>query len=272
MTKMKTYGKAGLMMTLLGSTIIGGAITTEAAEVKADYKSDAVINFIPNDEPTSPVDPEEPGGGGVTPIDPIDPTTPVEPGTPGPLSIDFASSLNFGIQKISSTDETYYAYSQQVTNEQGVTSNKPNYVQVTDNRGTAAGWTLSVTQLADFETTEAVKNKTLPGAAITLEGMSAVSATTATGNPIVKDTVTLVPGTAEVITAAAQDSGEGTWITRVGSTQTLFDDTETLNVDGTTTTVNKNKNIHLTVPGAIAKSAANYTAVLTWTLSDVVGN
>jgi hypothetical protein len=37
------------------------------------------------------------------PVDPVDPTDPngPEPGTPGPLSIDYASSFDFGTQKIS---------------------------------------------------------------------------------------------------------------------------------------------------------------------------
>lgn len=262
-----------MIIALLGTSAIGGTAVAKADEVKGSYDANAVINFIPNNEPTLPVDPEEPGGGGVTPIDPIDPTAPIEPGTAGPLSIDFASSLNFGTQKISSTNETYYAYSQQVTNEQGVTSNKPNYVQVTDNRGTAAGWTLSVKQVGDLTTTDNVKNKTLPGAAITLDGMTATSTTTDTLKPTVTDSVTLVPNSAEVVTTAPVNGGEGTWVTRFGSSQTLFDDTAALSDDGTTTeTINKNKNVSLVVPGAIAKSAANYQAVLTWSLSDVPGN
>lgn len=272
MTKMNTYGKTGMIMVVLGSSVIGGAVSAQAAG-DTTYDANAVINFIPNNEPTLPVDPEEPGGGGITPIDPIAPTEPIEPGTAGPLSIDFASSLKFGTQKISSTNETYYAYSQQVTNEQGVTSNRPNYVQVTDNRGTSAGWTLSVMQGADFTTTEDVKNKTLPGAAITLAGMTATSTTTATLKPTVTDSITLVPGSEEIISTAPVKGGEGTWITRFGSSQTLYDDTAALGDDGTTTeTINKNKNVSLAVPGAIAKSAANYHAVLTWSLSDVPGN
>ncbi|WP_256869283.1 WxL domain-containing protein, partial [Enterococcus thailandicus] len=51
------------------------------------------------------------------PTDPVDPTDPTDPegpnpGTNGPLSIDYASSLDFGVQKITSKDQIYFAASQ----------------------------------------------------------------------------------------------------------------------------------------------------------------
>ena len=96
------------------------------------YDSNAVVNFVPNQDVTPPVDPINPDPENpVTPIDPTNPNGP-NPGTAGPLSIDYASSLHFGENKISTKNEVYYAKAQAFTGG----SEGPNYVQVTDNRGT----------------------------------------------------------------------------------------------------------------------------------------
>ena len=79
------------------------------------------------------------------PVDPIDETKPDKKpvgGTKGPLSLDFASSLNFGEQLISSKNERYFAEGQKLADG----STKMNYVQVTDNRANMSSWTLSVRQ------------------------------------------------------------------------------------------------------------------------------
>ena len=95
----------------LGLTI---PITAQAEEVAA-YHSNGQIVFEPNTEPTDPISPTDPDPE--NPIKPVDPTTPdgkPEPGTNGPLSIDFASSLYFGTQKITSKTEIYHAALQKI--------------------------------------------------------------------------------------------------------------------------------------------------------------
>jgi len=125
-----------LFSSILGVTSVHADDTTEPA----NYTSNGVITFEPDKDPTKPVDPTDP----TKPVDPVDPTKPDGPddGTEGPLSIDYASSFNFGTQKIITTDKDYYADIQ--TFKDGTTG--PNYVQVTDKRGSQAGWNLSVTQ------------------------------------------------------------------------------------------------------------------------------
>lgn len=276
MKNVQKFGKSVAIMAVLSSAVIGGISTVSAAEAAGgEYKSHSAIKFIPNDNPTGPVDPTDPTEP-VDPVDPIDPTEPVEPGTPGPLSIDFASSLNFGIQKITSTDEEYLAYSQPVKAANGDTEYKPNYVQVTDNRGTAAGWNLVVTQTEDFTAVDAAaKNKTLPGATITLDGAKAVSAATGTETPTVSNVV-LVPGQAVEVMTAAVDAGEGTWISSFGSADDLTNDENSLvedeNGEVVAGTINKNNQVKLAVPGKIAKSATEYKTDLVWTLSEVAEN
>ncbi len=67
------------------------------AEDGGSYTSNGIVEFTPSEEPTNLVDPTDP----TNPVDPIDPTDPEgpNPGTNGPLSIDYASSLDFGVQK-----------------------------------------------------------------------------------------------------------------------------------------------------------------------------
>ena len=94
-------------------------ITAQAAEVAA-YHSNGQIVFEPNTEPTDPISPIDPDPD--NPIKPVDPTTPdgkPEPGTNGPLSIDFASSLYFGMQKITSKTEVYHASLQKYEDAEG---------------------------------------------------------------------------------------------------------------------------------------------------------
>ncbi|MGH2245718.1 WxL domain-containing protein, partial [Enterococcus faecalis] len=72
------------------------------------YDSEQSIVFTPSTDGTDPVntenhDPEKP----VRPVDPTNPDGP-NPGTPRPLSIDYASSLDFDSNEISNKDQTYF--------------------------------------------------------------------------------------------------------------------------------------------------------------------
>ncbi|MCV5434162.1 WxL domain-containing protein, partial [Escherichia coli] len=77
----------------------------------AEYETNGVVEFTPNTDITKPVNPDNPDPNKpVVPVDPtkIDPETNPDgtpnPGTAGPLSIDYASSLDFGKNKISGKD------------------------------------------------------------------------------------------------------------------------------------------------------------------------
>lgn len=83
--------------TLLISSSILGATLVSAEEINMTYKSNGAVTFEPNTDPVNPVDPTDPDEE-VDPVDPTDPEGP-NPGTEGPLSIDYASSLDFGKNK-----------------------------------------------------------------------------------------------------------------------------------------------------------------------------
>ena len=66
---------------------------------KKNYESNAIVEFTPDASINKPVDPVNPDTE--KPVEPFDPTTPdtgnkPNEGTTGPLSIDYASSLDFG--------------------------------------------------------------------------------------------------------------------------------------------------------------------------------
>ncbi|MDR3189591.1 MAG: WxL domain-containing protein [Lactobacillaceae bacterium] len=236
--------KTALLSTTLLATLSLSTLAF-ADTTPVDYNSKASIAFTPSTDPTNPVDPTNPDD----PIKPVDPDgTDPEPGTAGPLSIDFASSLDFGAQSITSVDKTYYAAAQKAVAADGSTVDKPNYVQVTDNTGTDQGWGLTVTQQAQLAD---AKGNTLKGAAINFANGEAVTGTnTDAGTPTATASYSLVPGTASNVTSAAINQGEGTWVTRYGS-----DATSAAN------------SITLSVPGVSTKRAAAYTSTLQWTLT-----
>ena len=193
----------------------------------------------------------------VAPVDPTDPDTPVAPTntitpTPGPLSIDYASTLKFGEQKISAKDQIYYATFDTVKVAGDKTVTKPNWVQVTDKRGSNAGWKLQIKQNAQFSTSQNGVSKELKGAQITIQNeelrtTSDNQAPAPASNPNIK----LTPGVAQDVMTAGEEKGMGTWVSSFGNAET------------------GDKSISLSVPGVSEKiKDAKYTTELTWLLSD----
>lgn len=231
----------------LATTLVSGlGIGTQGvyAAEGGPYDSKVNIEFAPSDEITPPGDPDNPDNpDGSGPVDPD------QPGTEGPLSIDFASTFKFGKQNITSQDATYFAESQKFKDD----SERPNYVQVTDNRGTESGWTLQVKQNGQL-TSE--NDHELTGAAITVNN-AAISTGSSSAKPSqVKSSFTLTPDEAVQVVGAQEGEGAGTYYYKFG-------DTEANNID---------KSVELFVPGSTTKYAETYATSLTWTLSDIPGN
>ncbi|RAN86468.1 cell surface protein [Bacillus sp. SRB_28] len=244
---MKVNLKAlGITAGMATGLILTGGVSALAAD-GGEYKSNAIIEFEPSTDPTKPVDPTDPG----TPVGPVDPTNPEgpNPGTNGPLSIDYASSLDFGKQKITSTDQVYKAAAQKFTDR----GDGPNYVQVTDNRGTETGWSLQVKQDGQFKSDS---GKELTGAEITFNN-GVVNTVSASPKPsVVQSSFSLTPegnGVAENIMSAKAGEGAGTYVLAFGDDATAAE------------------SIELSVPGKTTKYAEKYSTSLTWTLTDVPG-
>lgn len=249
---MKTVKYTIISGLVLGSMALGGNVF--AAEV-ATRNTDAQITFGENDENVEVVDPIDPAIP-VVPVDPVNPGTPVEPGSPGPLSLDYASSLNFGKQKIKSSDEVYFAKAQVVSDKDGVDPTPrevPLYAQVTDNRGTQAGWSLSVKQNGQFK----AGDKTLTGAKIEFINAEIATISESLVPSVLKTSFDLTAdgtGAAQNIMAAKANQGAGTFIYRFGNKDT------------------KASSVKLSVPGKTLKMKdVNYNTTLTWSLNDVPG-
>lgn len=238
---------------LVASTLLvtGFGIAGQGASAEGgEYESSGTITFAPYTGITPPVDPENPG-------EEANPEPTPNPGTSGPLSIDFASSFDFGTQEITTQDMVYNSAAQKVniTDDQGVSTQelRPNYVQVSDNRGTETGWTLQVRQDAQFETTD---NDVLDGAAIKILNNNVNTSSTSPVPSTVPAEIDLVPGTPSIVVAAKDAEGAGTYVSRFGKAD---DD-------------NMDKSVQLSVPGSTTKYAKEYNTTLTWILTDTPVN
>ncbi|MBC2175792.1 WxL domain-containing protein [Listeria booriae] len=205
--------------------------------------SKADVNFIPNDTITNPVDPTDPDGPG--PITPVDPDHPA--GTAGPLSIDYISNIHFGEQKISGNNEVYKAQLDQIkVGVDETIKDVPNFVQVTDNRGSNAGWHLTVKQDGQFTN----GGSELTGAVLAFTNPTVNSASESDA-PEVSDFALNPEGIASDVMNAEENEGMGTWVEMFGS-----DNQEAA------------ESITLSVPGKTSKVPGKYEATLTWELTD----
>ena len=228
------------VMTLMATTTLGALALVPMSALAVDggeYQTNGAIQFAPNTNPTNPVDPTNPDPDKpITPVDPTDPTGP-KPGTAGPLSIDYASSLSFGEQTITSKNMTYYAETQKYKDNAGADQEGPNFVQ----------------QNGQFKT-EA--NQELTAAKVTLSNGRVVSASQSAKPTTAPATIELNPTGAEsVVMAAGDKEGAGTYLMSWGDS-----------VDAAKTSIS------LEVPGSTTKYAKKYTTTFTWTLTDTPAN
>ncbi len=205
-----------VMASMLGLGMLGLAGVTPTLVSASDVTSNGQVKFKLDQSQTDPKNP----------LDPAERTRQADRSYSawwqssgwhrGPLSIDFASSLIFGEAEISHEDATYYAKPQTFTQDDGTTVDRPNFIQVTDKRGTFEGWTLKVKQENQF----AVKDdptKELTGAQLSFTNGNLVSSTDAQYAPKFQKSFDLIPGQAQIAPVeAAADQGMGTWIYRFG--------------------------------------------------------
>lgn len=228
---------------LLTVAVITGAVLyapqamfAEETGIKA-VDSKNTVNFKSGEgEVTNPVDPTDPTNPVVpTPIDVTDPDN-QGTGNQGPLSIDYASNIKFGEQKIAGKDMVYSAV------------NKDPFIQVTDTRGTGAGWHVSATA-TPFQNED--KTKTLKGAELSFKAgqVKATSDNSVSTAPTASDVV-FSNTDAKLVLNAKAGEGRGTW----------------LNV--WSATGEKNENVQLKVLAGSADADTEYQATISWELAD----
>ncbi|MGO3591245.1 WxL domain-containing protein [Leuconostoc falkenbergense] len=239
-----------------------GLATAPLAVVHADdvsTTSNATITFSEDDTFKSVLDPTNPNGG-QTSVQPTeqDGDTTHSNGTSGPLTIDFASSLNFENHKISTLKQEYSAFTQKYRDNNNNKQEGPNFVQVTDSRsGSGQGWRLTVSQ-GNFQATnpdDETKPYILKGAQIHLKNGTYVSGNEATfNNSLTQDNVhsdAILGGAEQELMHADKRTGRGTSLYTMDTKE------------------NAAESVTLEVPaGAEKVKDVNYSATLTWKLYD----
>ncbi len=100
-------------------------------------------------------------------------------------------------------------------------------MQISDNRGTNSGWSLTVTQKEQFKATKATLNSQLTGAQISLANPTVNSNAQNVEKPEATNKIALVPGTASLVADAKQGTGAGTWATYWGKVEVVAERDET---------------------------------------------
>ncbi|MGL9928264.1 MULTISPECIES: WxL domain-containing protein [Enterococcus] len=216
---------------ILGTSLVITSLFVSAqithAEIKSKAETKSTVKTILGDT-----------NGAVDPVDPTNPNkpNPEVPGTgnTGPLTIDHASSIEFGEQEIKEKEAVY-----------NVKTEHP-YVQVTDRRATGAGWTLKAS-IDEFNSED--KKKTLKGAELSLKN-GTIKSTSGNVSEKPKGYDVNLNKDLQVIMQAGSDQGMGTW------------------VDAFSGTKDNNANVQLKVPAGSARAKQNYSSVIRWELTD----
>ncbi|QBO36382.1 WxL domain-containing protein [Periweissella cryptocerci] len=248
--------------------IVGFAIpNASAADDTVNYTTATHVKLHENTDNNSQVDPESPTNV-VTPADPNGHKPGV--GTAGPLSIDYVSSLNFGMQKTSTVAQQYAAYATIISMDTSKKYVAP-YVQVTDNRAMKTGWSLKVAQ----STWTSDDSKQLNGATLSLGTQGALTNnleepyTNGDYAPVpVNDDIELDDsGEQQIVMTAEESKGFGTWVKTFGALASSSSAFPTEQNDFTNMPLTTG-GAQLTVPESNTAGDNTYTTTLTWTLED----
>ncbi|EME8125040.1 WxL domain-containing protein [Enterococcus faecium] len=224
---------------LMCGALLATTLSSGSSVFAADYtdattaKTDAIIQFEKDEDPTNPVDPGDP----TNPVDPNDPTNP----TGGELMINYASKLDFGTHK--KTETSFNAKADEMKDGTKVTP----FISVKDSRGTdRKGWSLTAKQDGAFKDSN---GNELTGAELKLSnlfsGNGQVGAPSVTGGEIVLN------DTDQEIALA--DATSGTGVNSIGLGNLQADET----TDG----------VQLNVPNSTIKNTDQYKTTVTYTLT-----
>lgn len=208
---------------LVGTIILGGVLgcSLPITVLAEDTTSEATVQFIANDGVTDPIEGGSNGGTTAT-------------GNSGTLRIDGLPNFDFSKHQVG-----------QGTMKHNNTNTNSN-LQVTDGRGTLAGWTVSVTKTpltSSNDSNTATLNETLTLATGNVKNSTKTSVNLKGTNNI--GTV-VVNDAAQTIFAAEQNEGGGTYYE---------------NFDGDSATLSFNTD---------NAKVGTYTSTLTWTLASTV--
>lgn len=232
------------------------------------YTTDSHIKITEDTDSNAQVDPAKPTDL-ATPADPNDEQP--QAGMPGPLSIDYVSALNFGLQATSASEQQYPAYATMIATNDGTTKYVPPYVQVTDKRALKSGWQLKVSQSAWTNDANELAGAELQlGTGGELTNNLDTQYDTGEYAPMSSNDIVSIPAddSQQVIMSATAGKGFGTWVKTFGtlaSTSAVF---PTVANDFTNMPLTTD-GVQLNMPaGNGAVGGSTYATTLTWTLED----
>ncbi len=225
------------------------------------------------------------GSGSTVPTDPEKPGEPVLPGpspsTDGSLRIDFVSSLDFGRAEITDTNRQFLSQAQLFHSD---TNPRGFYIQVTDERQRADGWTLQVKQEYQFRNTviESQNEQALNGSVLSFDNgwANSLGADVMKAPTVTRDTIALHSvGESYEVANAENGAGMGIWTIEFGASETndanqkvtlsplkAADGSPVLD-DNFNQQVYSNSAVSLTVPNDAKIYPVQYETEITWTLA-----
>jgi len=220
------------------SLLFGKGATAQTYADDLNAESDATVTF-------------EDGGGTTEIVDPTDPTKPIDPdpgiinpGT-GALRITYVSDIVFGKQKVSNAGKYYAENDKKFKDQDGNRLTLPNFVAVQDNRVSADGFRLTVSQAGQLND----GTSDLTGAELSFKNLT--QANNSNGVNLPNSAIKLNPNGTEVnvVTAAA---GNGSGSSSIGFGKDVTEGEQS---------------VELLVPSGTSKSKNEYSTKLNWTLN-----
>lgn len=256
---------SGLIALLAVSTLSG--LTVSAAEANSKGSVEFVTDSDTTPKPFDPSDPNRPPQE----VEPTDPTKPDGPGngTNGLLRFDRVPNFKFEKITIGSKPQIGNVYEEEYTVKGTTTKfHAAPSVEITDVRGTAAGWKASVKTDGVLKASNDITGFQLKLNKAVISSYSSDTTTAPTLNISDTNSIELSTTDSEFVTAPS-GTGTATWgISFYDSTDATASEAgkPKKNTTGKATTSDA---VTLTIPqGAVMKTGETYTTDLTWTLTD----
>lgn len=237
---------------ILGSTI--GVFAAEPSAEDMDWDvTDNKITFTTGggDEGTTTRDPEDEEGGEIT-LEPGDDKI-IPTGNNGSLRLDVVPQFDFGSAQITVGDKAYFAELPKAYIGEGTTAEEiPYFAQVTDVRGTGAGWSLNAQMTTEFVN----GTHKLDGAQIELMNVAANADPGTTAPSTLYSNVLYYDAAGSSVKIASAAANEG-----MGVSEVRFGDTTRFGEEMTA-----DESVELTIPADTQIYVGTYTATIKWTL------
>ena len=224
------------MILMLGSLFLTTGTKASELESSVSMKSFGLNEIEPPYHP-------------IYPLDEVKPRDINYPKSSGPLSINYVSTISFSKHQATGKDSVFDSKLDQI-NVNEKEEEVPNYIQISDHRGSNTGWELHVKQSTPF------KNgvHSLDGTELYLNdvNLASLSEDESAIPEVINNETRIIPNDDYItLIEAKENQGMGTWLIRFGE-----DNEKAL------------KGVQLFVPGKTEKIKGDYRTKLSWQLTD----